>query len=248
MNVTYTYISITITLFPYDGKSINDLVKSSTVHVKKWCVPLGMKKWLLDNFGQQANYHQGINEKDIYEMEWWDELAFDKSEPVSNNRNTTVKVTCAPSQHWCCRTPFDRDIRLWCSWAVETISTPESRSSSNRLAFYFAGDTGVPRNGFPLHKQIGTRLGPFDLAALPIGAYLPRDFIGDSHINPMEARQLHLDLHATYSLAIHWGTFALGDEPFYEPPCLLRECFDSSTVDGKDPFFVVRQGGYVLSD
>lgn len=209
-----------------------------------------MKKWLLDNFGQQINY-KGIDEQDVYEMEWWEELIFDKNHPTSTT--TSVKVTCAPSQHWCCRTPFDRDTRLWCSWAIETIQkqqpfATESSNIRNRLAFYFAGDTGVPRNGFPLHKQIGIRLGPFDLSALPIGAYLPDNFIGDSHISPKEARQLHRDLCTTYSLAIHWGTFALGDEPFYEPPFLLRDCFDKSTEEGKDPFLLIRQGGYVLSD
>ena len=40
-----------------------------------------------------------------------------------------------------------------------------------RRRFYFPGDTGYVGVMF---KQIGQKYGPFDLAALPIGAYEPR--------------------------------------------------------------------------
>ena len=36
--------------------------------------------------------------------------------------------------------------------------------------FFFAGDTAM----CPAFKQIGHKYGPFDLAAIPIGAYEPR--------------------------------------------------------------------------
>ena len=36
--------------------------------------------------------------------------------------------------------------------------------------FFFAGDTAY----CPMFKSIGKRYGPFDLAAIPIGAYEPR--------------------------------------------------------------------------
>lgn len=51
--------------------------------------------------------------------------------------------------------------RLWCSWAVKS---PEK-------SFYFAGDTGFCDSEF---EKIGKKLGPFDLAAIPIGAYEPK--------------------------------------------------------------------------
>ena len=223
-------------------------------------------------------------------MEWWDDTTFVKHDP-STNSTTRVKVTCAPAQHWGCRNPFDRNIRLWCSWAVETIQQhgtaafssfggsaeqrqygkhdihdmlevvcdedeiippppPHQSLHNHRLSFYFAGDTGLPTNDFPLHRQIGDRLGPFDLSALPIGAYMPNNFIGDSHISPMEARQIHKDLRSSRSIAIHWGTFPMGDEPFYEPPKLLNESWDASAEDEEeeDPFLLIRQGDFVLSD
>ena len=40
-----------------------------------------------------------------------------------------------------------------------------------RRRFYFAGDTAYNETVF---KLIGRKYGPFDLAALPIGAYCPR--------------------------------------------------------------------------
>lgn len=65
--------------------------------------------------------------------------------------------------------------------------------------------------------------GPFDLAAIPIGAYSPRFFMNDSHCDPYEALQIHKDLKSKRSIAIHWGTFPLANEPLLEPPQLLYE-------------------------
>ena len=80
--------------------------------------------------------------------------------------------------------------------------------------FYFAGDTGYYRH----FKEAGETLGPFDLAALPIGSYTPREIARPVHISPEEAVQAGLDLRATHILGVHWGTFALAREPYDEPP------------------------------
>lgn len=97
--------------------------------------------------------------------------------------------------------------------------------------FFFAGDTGY----CPVFQEIGRRFGPFDLAAIPIGAYtprfctqdtlyraphhfyypesfLPRDVMKGQHVDPEQAVQIHQDLQAKHSVAIHWGTFALAYE------------------------------------
>jgi L-ascorbate metabolism protein UlaG (beta-lactamase superfamily) len=71
-------------------------------------------------------------------------------------------------------------------------------------------------------------LGPIDLALLPIGAYEPRWFMKDIHMNPAEAVRAHLDLAARRSIAMHFGTFQLTpegiEEPVRELAKALREC------------------------
>ena len=70
-----------------------------------------------------------------------------------------VKFTCSPAQHWGSRTPWDRNKRLWCGWVM---TSPDASS------YYYSGDTGLPTR-FPLFEMIGDRLGPFEIAAIPIG-------------------------------------------------------------------------------
>ena len=118
-----------------------------------------------------------------------------------------LTVVCTPAQHGGGRTALDQGRRLWSSWAV---------LGSKR--FYFGGDTGYYRH----FKQIGDALGPFDLAALPIGSYTPREIARPVHISPEEAIQASLDLRATHFVGVHWGTFALAREPYDEPPARLR--------------------------
>ena len=84
--------------------------------------------------------------------------------------------------------------------------------------FYHAGDTGY----FPGFKNIGAHLGTVDLAAMPIGAYAPRDMMQASHMNPEEAVQAAVDLGAKNMVGMHFGTFDLSDEPLDEPPKRFR--------------------------
>jgi len=192
----------------------------------KYFVPLGHKHYIMRTCGIAADK--------ICELEWWQSSTIQK-------HSHELKISCAPAQHWCSRTPFDRNLRLWCSWAFR--STTSTSTSTSEKSFYFAGDTGVPDN-FPLHEQIGERLGPFDLAALPIGAYAPNWFMKESHCAPHETVQIHRAIRARYSVGVHWGTWALADEPYFEPPRLLREACASAgdgLVFGRD-MLVVRHG------
>jgi L-ascorbate metabolism protein UlaG (beta-lactamase superfamily) len=78
---------------------------------------------------------------------------------------------------------------------------------------YFPGDTG---DG-PHFSDAGRRFGPFRLALLPIGAFLPRWFMSAVHVSPAEALGAHRALRASTSVAIHHGTFRLGDDGQDEP-------------------------------
>jgi N-acyl-phosphatidylethanolamine-hydrolysing phospholipase D len=119
-----------------------------------------------------------------------------------------LKVVCTPAQHGSGRTLADQGRRLWASWAV---------LGSKR--FYFGGDTGYYQH----FKAIGDALGPFDLAALPIGSYTPRALAHPVHISPEEALQAWTDLRGDKFLGIHWGTFGLAREPYDEPPRRIAE-------------------------
>lgn len=231
-----------------DYFSICELIDKNKV--KFWVVPLGIKSWLMDKAGVPA--------EDIIELEWWEGVRlskstsssvpeieglvrpFDKSSGerskdelhASMPEKNSLVVTCAPAQHWCSRTPFDRNRRLWCSYAAH--ATPASSQSTGFAplthSFYFAGDTGLPPE-FPLHHMIGDRLGPFDLAAIPIGAYEPNWFMRESHCNPAEAVKIHQAVRSKRSVAVHFDTFDLADEPREEPPTLLLEEVDRVNQD-----------------
>ena len=137
-----------------------------------------------------------------------------------------LTVVCTPAQHGSGRTLLDQGRRLWASWAV---------LGSKR--FYFAGDTGY----YEHFKEIGEALGPFDLAALPIGSYTPRALAKPVHMSPEEALQAWTDLHAAKFLGIHWGTFALAREPYDEPPRRIAEEVGRRHLDA-DSVWIVKPG------
>lgn len=134
----------------------------------------------------------------ITELNWGEQVAVGQ-----------VVIHCLPAQHWSKRSLTDNNKALWSSWAV----------TSEQRRFYHAGDTGY----FDGFKAIGEHLGPFDLAAVPIGAYAPRAMMRASHMNPEEAITAALDLRAQVALAMHFGTFDLSDEPLQQPPIRFRQ-------------------------
>lgn len=139
--------------------------------------------------------------KQVQELDWW-----------SESRVEPVTVTCTPAQHWSARGLRDRGRSLWCGWSIRCGSR----------AIYFAGDTAY----FPGFRVIANRLGPFDIALLPIGGYEPRWFMRFVHMNPEDAVQAFTELSGkegqTVMVPMHWGTFKLTDEAMDEPPLRLR--------------------------
>ena len=131
------------------------------------------------------------------ELDWW------QSAPAG-----PVQVHCVPAQHFSGRGLTDAGERLWAGWV---IVGPTRR-------YYHAGDTGY----FPGFAEIGARLGPIDLAAVPIGAYLPPTIMHYVHVTPEEAAQAAVDVRARQAVGMHWGTFDLADEPLDQPPARFR--------------------------
>ncbi len=174
-------------------------------------VPLGLKRWLAD---------EGIT--GVEELDWWD-----------SRQVRGVEVVMTPVQHWSGRTLSDRMQTLWGGWA---LLAPDQH-------VFFAGDTGYSRDFSAVSDRLAGRQGHqgFDLALIPIGAYEPRWFMTEQHVNPAEAMRMHRDLRARRSLGIHWGTFELTDEALDEPPlALARARREAGLADGD--FFVLAIG------
>lgn len=129
----------------------------------------------------------------VVELDWWQSV-----------RVGDALVHCVPARHWSRRGLTDTDRALWSGWTVAV----------DGRTFYFAGDTGA----FPGFGEIARRLGPIDLAALPIGAYEPREMMEPAHLTPEEAIDAAGVLGARRTVAMHFGTFDLTDEPIDEPP------------------------------
>jgi N-acyl-phosphatidylethanolamine-hydrolysing phospholipase D len=145
--------------------------------------------------------------RDVVELDWWEGRDF-----------RGLRFTCTPAQHSSGRTLTDQNLRLWSSWVIA--------SPTRRL--FFAGDTGY----YAGLKEIGERLGPFDLAAIPIGGYSAYERRHPNHVNPEEALQVFEDVRGRLMVPMHWGTFELNREPFQEPPQrLLREALRRGLED-----------------
>jgi L-ascorbate metabolism protein UlaG (beta-lactamase superfamily) len=124
------------------------------------------------------------------DVDWWDRVSL----------RDDVEIVSVPVQHWSSRTRQDLRKTLWCGYVVR----------SPRGNVYFGGDTGLASG--KVFRLATERLGPFRLALIPIGAYLPRWFMKDHHLSPADAIETHRILGAETSIAIHHGCFDLGDD------------------------------------
>jgi N-acyl-phosphatidylethanolamine-hydrolysing phospholipase D len=156
----------------------------------------------------------------VTEMDWWD-----------RSQDGNLEIIAVPVQHWSKRAVFSRNKTLWAGWVI----------TSNDFRFFFVGDTGYNS----LFKKIGEKLGPFDLTAIPIGAYEPRWFMARHHVSPEESVQIHKDIRSKKSVAIHWGTFILTDEPLDEPPQRLAAAMQENEIP-IDDFLVLQHGETII--
>jgi N-acyl-phosphatidylethanolamine-hydrolysing phospholipase D len=199
-----------------------------------WFAPLGYRRWFA---------RRGVEQ--VVELDWWQDAALEPpgrlaagpvaarggglvgagagasvgagagasvgASAAAGAGDGPVRIVALPARHWTRRRLGDTRRRLWCSWAV---ATPTRR-------IYFGGDSGYG----PAFAEIGDRVGPFDLAILPIGAYEPRWFMASSHVTPEEAARAALDVRADAMVAGHWGTFRLTDEDPLEPPVRMTRAW-----------------------
>ncbi len=175
-------------------------------------VPLGLKRWF------EA---RGIAR--VVELDWWQETRLDD-----------VDIALVPARHWSARGLRDRMQTLWGGFAV---FAPDCQ-------LFFAGDTAYSRDFADIRARYAPRQtgGGFDIALIPIGAYEPRWFMADQHVNVEEALKIHADLGAKTSLGVHWGTFALTDEALDEPPRQLALQRDALGL-AEAQFFTLPIGG-----
>jgi L-ascorbate metabolism protein UlaG (beta-lactamase superfamily) len=134
----------------------------------------------------------------IEELEWWQAA-----------KSVALPITLTPARHFSARTPLDRNRALWGGFVLVAGGT----------RIFFAGDTAYA----PFFSDVRERLGPIALALLPIGAYEPRWFMQSVHMNPAEAVQAHMDLGASESIGMHFGTFQMTTEGIDEPLRALEE-------------------------
>jgi len=158
----------------------------------------------------------------VVEFDWWE--SFESNE---------TKFVFVPVQHWSKRTFFDRNKSLWGGWWIE----------NKENTFLHLGDTGYSKDFI----DIKSRLGSPDIAAIPIGAYAPRDIMKRSHLNPEEAIKCLIDLDAGLGLAMHWGTFILTHEPVDEPVKKLYEKLKEYVIK-KSRFKVLKHGESINLD
>jgi L-ascorbate metabolism protein UlaG (beta-lactamase superfamily) len=140
-----------------------------------------------------------------------------------------VAATLVATRHWSARGLFDRNKALWASFVLET---PAGK-------IYLVCDSGY---GSGVHfRRVREAHGPLLAALLPIGAYEPRWFMRDMHMNPEDAVKALADCGAEVALAHHHGTFRLTDEAIDAPVEALAAALDAARLP-HDKFVVLRPG------
>ncbi|MDG4821306.1 MBL fold metallo-hydrolase [Asanoa sp. WMMD1127] len=148
--------------------------------------------------------------RDVTDLDWWEV-----------RRIGPVTFTFVPAHHWSRRSLADTNKSLWGGWIIAAEGQPK---------IYFAGDTGYGSR----FAEIADRQSGIELALLPIGAYEPRWFMRNQHMDPEEAVQAAADLGARRVSGMHWGTFVLSTEPLLAPVERLATAWHAAGRDADD--------------
>jgi len=156
----------------------------------------------------------------VSQFRWWQTTKVNQTE-----------FTFTPVQHWSGRWVTGRNTSLWGGWFLK----------SPNLSLYHAGDTGYSKDFITTQERMGTP----DFAFIPIGAYKPRWFMKNQHVDPAEAVQIALDLQVKRSFGMHWGTFILTDESVNEPRLMLAKALRERGL--LPDFFIAPTPGAIIN-
>ena len=132
----------------------------------------------------------GIPESKIKEIDWW-----------QNFEINNLKITFTPSRHFSGRGLNDRAKSLWGGWVLK----------NEEENIWFSGDGGYGSH----FKEIGDRLGPFDIGFMECGQY--NEKWHQIHMFPEESIKAAKEANAQKVMPVHWGAFALAQHPWKEP-------------------------------
>ncbi len=191
-----------------------DVVLISHNHYDHLDLP-SLKK-LSDKFSPTVLVGLGNNEllksagiDNVHELDWWQTFDY-KGLPIH----------FTPVQHWSARGLFDQNTTLWGGFYIEATKK-----------IFFAGDTGYGK----VFKMINQKYGDMDVGLIPIGAYEPRWFMKDTHVNPEEAAKIFMDLNLKKALGIHFATFKdLTDEAKLKPSEDLKAALLKFSINQND--------------
>jgi L-ascorbate metabolism protein UlaG (beta-lactamase superfamily) len=114
-------------------------------------------------------------------------------------------VHVEPTLHWSARGASDRGHALWASFVLQ----------AGARKIYCVGDSALGDGA--IFRRVRAKHGAPALALLPIGAYEPRWFMRDVHMNPDDAVEALELCGAALALGHHWGTYRLSNEPAEQP-------------------------------
>jgi len=150
---------------------------------------LGVKFVVPLGVGAHLEYW-GVPPKRIIELDWWERTEL-----------PGLSIVCTPARHASGRFLFDKDAKLWGGFAL----------LGKRHRAYYSGDTGL----FPAMRQIGEKLGPFDVTMIETGQY--HRAWPDWHIGPEQAVRAHQLVRGTVMLPVHWALLGLALHGWTEP-------------------------------
>lgn len=181
-----------------------DLTSVAALLVRHRCV-------IITPLGNDAIIRRRVPDSTIVTLDWWQ--AHTLTTP------TAMTITLTPACHWSARSLRDRCMALWGGFFL----------ASSQGSIYAAGDTAFHEG--QSFRAIRERLGAPDLAVLPIGAYAPRWFMSDVHMDAREAVHAMQLLDAQQAAGMHWGTFRLTDEAAQAPCELLAQTLHTEQIE-----------------